>query len=352
VPTLVISDLHLGMRRGRDVLSHEQPLDLLLQALEGVDRLVLLGDVLELMGRRRARAMAAAEPVLRALGKRLGADREVVIVPGNHDRGLVRPWLRQIGPRLAPDSRVPLDASPELATLTSLLAPANVSARYPGIWLSPGVWATHGHYLNRHLLPSSSIGVHRGLLGRPPRDGARPVDYERPAGGKLAGPPRTVGRWVADTPRVVTDLLPGPIGAVADKLGTLARAATMPRMARSLLRPELAPLNASLLTTQMTRASLPALAHVVQRLGIAADWVVFGHVHRLGPLAGDDPAQWEGPDGHPRLVNTGSWLYEPLLVNRATPPHPYWPGGAVRIEDGRDPEPVGLLDHLPARALR
>ena len=61
-------------------------------------------------------------------------------------------------------------------------------------------------------------------------------------------------------------------------------------------------------------------------------WVVFGHVHRLGPLPGDDLAEWRGPGGRPRILNTGSWLYEPLLVHRARPPHPYWPGGAVLIE--------------------
>ena len=38
-------------------------------------------------------------------------------------------------------------------------------------------------------------------------------------------------------------------------------------------------------------------------------------------------------------------------MHHATPPHPYWPGGAVVLEDGRDPQPVGLLDHLDASAL-
>jgi hypothetical protein len=46
------------------------------------------------------------------------------------------------------------------------------------------------------------------------------------------------------------------------------------------------------------------------------------------------------------LLNTGCWLYEPLLVHRAAPPHPYWPGGAVLLEDGRDPVVCGLLDDL------
>jgi hypothetical protein len=97
---------------------------------------------------------------------------------------------------------------------------------------------------------------------------------------------------------------------------------------------------------------LPALSHVVGRLGVDADWVLFGHVHRLGPLVGDVERRWCGPRGRPRLLNTGSWVYEPLLVHRAQPPHPYWPGGAVAVEDERDPVVFGLLDDVSAEALR
>ena len=39
-------------------------------------------------------------------------------------------------------------------------------------------------------------------------------------------------------------------------------------------------------------------------------------------------------------------------MHRARPPHPYWPGGAVVLEDGGEPEAVGLLDHLGAGELR
>jgi hypothetical protein len=226
-----------------------------------------------------------------------------------------------------------------------------VTVRYPGVWLSSRLWATHGHYLNRHLLPISSVGIKRGWLGRPPHDAANPFDYERPHRGSLTGTPQALSRWAAGAPNALGQVLPGPLGGAADKLGALARAATMPRMTRHLLRPELAPLNASLLTVQMTRASLPALLQVVERLGVDAEWVVFGHVHRLGPLDDDEGSQWEGPGGKPRMINAGSWTYEPLLVNRASPPHPYWPGGAIYLEDGKAPEPVGLLDELPAAAL-
>ena len=52
------------------------------------------------------------------------------------------------------------------------------------------------------------------------------------------------------------------------------------------------------------------------------------------------------------MLNTGSWVHEPILVHGATPPHPYWPGGAVWLESGAPPRAAGLLDGLDAVALR
>jgi hypothetical protein len=339
VRTLVVSDLHLGARLRRDVLRRDAPLEALLDALRAVDRLVLLGDVVELLEGRTTRAMEAAEPVLRAIGARLGAGREVVVVPGNHDAPFVRPWLRAHGGPATVDAAIPTDATPLLARVTGWLGPADVRVRYPGVWLSDRVWATHGHYLDRHLLPESGYGVARGLLGRLPRDGAAPVAYER------AGPSLT--RLEA----LLTRRLPRPLAVALDDVAELLRAATMPGIQRRMLRRRFAPLLAWLLGTQMRHASLPALARVAHRLGVDAEWVLFGHVHRLGPLPADDVRRWRGPGGRPRLANTGSWVYEPLLLHRARPPHPYWPGGAVLLEDGREPRALGLLDHLGAAEL-
>lgn len=322
------------------MLTQPEPLRRLLEALDGVERLVLLGDVVELLEGRAARAMHDAEPILRLIGSTLGPDREVVFVPGNHDRALIAGWIRRVGTGLAPASRLPLDATPELARFASWLGPARVRVRYPGVWLAPGVWATHGHYLDRHLLPESAFGVTRGLLGRVPRPGAAPIDYE------LAGGP-SLTRLQAG----VIKALPRPLAALAEELADLIRASTMPLAPHRLLRPGMARLTAGVLGAQMRLASLPALSHVVGRLGIDAEWVLFGHVHRLGPLPGDLETRWRGPLGRPRLLNTGSWVYEPLLVHNATAPHPYWPGGGVILEHGAAPRAVGLLDGVPASAM-
>jgi predicted phosphodiesterase len=336
--TLVVSDLHLGTRLGRDVLRRAHALEPLLDAVREVDRLVLLGDVVELLEARPARAMKVAEPVVRAIGAGLGAGRQVIVVPGNHDIALVRPWLRTHGPPTGVDTRLPTDATPMLARLAHWLSPAQVRVHYPGIWLSEGVWATHGHYLDRHLLPESAFGIARGLLGRLPRDGAMPADYEQ-GGPSMTRLEASLTRW-----------LPRPLAALADDLAELLRAATMPAPQR-LMSHRAAPLNARLLGAQMRRASIPALARVVHRLGVDADWVLFGHVHRRGPLEGDSAGEWQSPAGRPRIANTGCWVYEPLLVHRASPPHPYWPGGAIVLEDGAEPRTVGLLDQLPASDL-
>ena len=241
---------------------------------------------------------------------------------------------------LALDTSIPADATPALARIASWLRPARVRLHYPGVWLSDGVWASHGHYLDRHLLPEAAFGIARGLLGRLPRDDAAPLDYEEAGGPSLTRLESLLTRW-----------LPLPLAVVTDDVAELLRAATMPGVERRLLSRRFAPLTALLLGAHMRRAAIPALARVVHRLGVEADWVVFGHVHRCGPLAGDDPQPWCGPGGRPRIVNSGSWVYEPLLLHRASPPHPYWPGGAILLEEGAEPRAIGLLDHLDAAAL-
>lgn len=320
-----------------DVLTRPRPLARLLDALDGVDRLVLLGDSVELMEGRTQQAMNVAEPVLRAIGTELGSEREVVLVPGNHDAPLVRSWVRLYREQLQLETPVAPGATPALARVTAWLRPAQVRVSYPGVWLAPRVWATHGHYLNRHLVPESTYGVLRGLLGGLPRSGASPGDYEQ------GGRPSLVQAKL---------LLPRPLVTLFYDLTELARASTMPRVRRHLLHRRIAPLTSALLGQQMQRASIPALARVMRELGVEADWVVFGHVHRLGPIGDDDPQQWRSNGDGPAIVNTGSWLYEPLLVHRATPPHPYWPGGAVLLEDGGQPQAIGLLDDLRPSDLR
>ena len=334
--TLVISDLHLGNRAHSDVLRLPGPRARLLEALDGIDRLVLLGDVVELVHRHSEAELAAAEPILRAIGERIGPDREVMVVPGNHDRALVRSWALSHGPWLEPDTTVDPSASPALERMLDWLAPARTTVHYPGAWLGGGVWATHGHYLDHHLFPESAFGVPRGRL-RGPAGRAGIADYEG----------RQRRRRPSRHPNL-DRLLARPLATVLEMAVELLRAATVPWVPQALKDLRLAPLTATLIDLQMRRAAVPAIERVARRLGVEADWVVFGHVHRRGPMDGES---WPAGPGGMRTINPGSWLYEPLLVDRAGAPHPYWPGGAVLLEPGREPRTIGLLDDFSAAEL-
>ncbi len=334
--TLVISDLHLGNRAANDVLRSSAVLDRLLDALDGVGRLVLLGDTVELVTRNRRRSLAVAEPVLRTIGRRLGSDREVIVVPGNHDAPLVRRWALAQGVDLEPSTPVPPYASRALEWLLSWLAPARARVSYPGVWLGERVWATHGHYLNRHLIPESAFGIlSRRVRGVNPAEVA-PIEYERDRSRRRAR--QSTG----------ARLRARPVGTILEGAAGILRRLGLPHLPRLIMNTGLAPVTAGLIDIQMRHQAMPAMAYVVRRLGVPADWVLFGHVHRRGPIRGED---WPAPGGT-RFLNTGSWLYDRLLIDRAGAPHPYWPGGAILLDDGHEPRSLGLLDDFAAADLR
>ena len=344
--TLVVSDFHLGSVRGRDVLRRPAVLAALCEAVAEAERLVLLGDVVELAEGRRRRAMAVAQEPLEAVARALRPGTGVVVVPGNHDHAFVRPFLRGLrvrGERLGLATRVPLRTSPLLAELAGRLRPGRVRVQYPGAWLGPGIYTHHGHYADRHLLPRARGMLARGPLAPVPDTGARPDDYER-AGGPSADAMKNA----------LTTQLPDPLADVLDEAAGALRSATLSAVpaAGRLLRTEgLAPLGANLLGYQFRRAGLPAMATVAEGLGLRARHLIFGHLHRAGPLPADDRAEWTGRRGRLRLHNTGSWVYEPLLLTGVEPPHPYWPGGAVWLDGDAPPRTVNLLDGLGPAAL-
>lgn len=332
---LVVSDLHLGSVMRRDVLRRPLALDRLLDALSGVDRLVLLGDAVELLEGRPTRALRDAEPVLREIGEVMGKGREILYVPGNHDHRLVAPFLRRLRAEdkpLRPSHRVPRSSGAELEALTGWLGPARVEVRYPGAWLTDDTWAHHGHYVDRELLPAELPGPLRMRFRALP-DRAHAEDYERAAGANVA----------AATAALQTELPTLPAAALEAAAGAFREAAVRatPLLAGSI-RDRLAPLGAGLLGWQFRTRGLPAMAAVARRLGVNAEHVVFGHLHLGGPHGSGD---WRPVPGGPRLTNSGCWVHEPLLLGGVDPPHDYWPGGAVLLGDG-PPRPLRLLDDL------
>lgn len=345
--TLVVSDFHLGSITGRDVVRRPAVLEALCAAVADVDRLILLGDVVELAEGRPRHALGVAREPLGAIAEALGRGRDIVLVPGNHDHGLVRPYLRGLrarGKRLGMATRIPLNSSPVLTDLAGLLRPGRVRVQYPGAWLAPGVYAHHGHYADRHLLPRARGVLARGPLTPVPDTGARPEDYER-AGGPSAD---AMGAALSfELPDALADRLDRATGSLRQ-----ATMSALPYAGRLLRTEALAPLSAGALGWQFRRAGLPAIGAVAEGLGLRARHLIFGHLHRGGPMAEDDPAEWHGLDGRLALHNTGSWVYEPLLLTGVRPPHPYWPGGAVLLDDdGAPPRFISLLDDVPPRAL-
>ncbi len=187
--TLIISDLHLGSVSNSDLLRRAELRAPLLEAIADVDRVVLLGDVLELRHGPMRNAIAAArsffEDLSRALAARTG---ELVILAGNHDHALVEPWLARRGEEREPPPLdveqlfEPAQASPALERIAGWLAPVRVRVAYPGLWVRPDVYATHGHYLDSHLtiptLERLSLGAMARLLGKHPSTFRCVGDYE------------------------------------------------------------------------------------------------------------------------------------------------------------------------------
>ena len=171
--TLIVSDLHLGSVSRSDVLRRAELREPLLEAIGDVDRVILLGDVLELRHGPPREALAVARPFFEALGRAL-AGRELVVIAGNHDYPLMASWLAcrdqlEDPGRLQPEQLLPAEqASPMLHQLAEWASPAHLTAAYPGIWVRSDVYATHGHYLDCHLTVPTLASACGGRLRRRP----------------------------------------------------------------------------------------------------------------------------------------------------------------------------------------
>ena len=357
--TLVVSDLHLGTRAGVDVLRRAAALDAFTAALAGVDRLVLLGDTLELRQRSVGEVLATAEPVLRTIGERF-AGRQVLLLPGNHDHALISPWLARRDAPLGLEERcAPAQASFAAGRVAEMLGPARLELAYPGAWLGDGVYATHGHYLDLHMTMPTLERVIIAASARLTLNGKRrwddvhsPSDYEA-----VIGPPYAWVDAAAQSDRASQAVIGGRTVAVWNalrpgggrrRLRARALAAAFPLAVRALNAAGLGPLRSELSPGELRRSGVRAISEVAERLQIEAEHLVFGHTHRAGPFPDDAPAEWLTPNGV-RLHNTGSWIHSPTFSRG--PGSPYWPGTAVVVEDGAPPRLEALLDDRTAGEL-
>ena len=349
--TAIVSDLHLGTTSGADIARRPDVYERMFAALAEADRVVLLGDLLELREGAARSVLELAEPFLRALGEAC-AGRPVVIVPGNHDYELVAPALDAarldsggplgIGRTFAPD----VGALPR--RVAELMAGAQVSLGFPGIRLRDDVYATHGHYLDVHLtvprmecVIASAVARVAGI-GR--ADFAAPEDYEaalapiyalahslvqrREAGSVTRGASLSRSIYGRSSGTSLAGLAIGRIG--------------IPAAVTAINALGLGPFRSDISAVELRRAGLRAMGEVVRRLRIDADHVIFGHTHRAGPLEGDVEG-WRLPGGT-HLHNTGSWLHEEVFLGGLHDPrNPYFPGWVTYVSDKGPPRRANFL---------
>ncbi len=355
--TAILSDLHLGVASDEDVLRHPAIREVLLEEIGGADRVVLLGDVVELRNLPLGPSLQRSRPFFEALGEALGP-AEVVLVPGNHDARLAEPLLDQHSidgdPALGLEHRYAPSPGP-LTMIAEWLAPARLQAAYPGIWLRDDVYATHGHYMDAHLrLPRAEClaAATMARLLKPPPPQATPDDYERilrPLYGFAYGLAQVlpVRRRRNGPGERAWEILNGE----AKNLTWRARLgrASFPHAIRGLNQLLRADFDPDVTPAAIFRSGVDAAAELAGRLGVDDMHVITGHTHRGGPLPNEP--EWPLPRGG-RLHNTGSWVFATAFHHPGRPPSPYWPGTVTWIEDDRPPRRVQLLrDHSHAQLL-
>jgi hypothetical protein len=344
--TTVVSDLHLGSLRDVDVARRESVRERLAGALDGSDRVVVLGDLLELRERPVAELLDLARPVLEVLGEATSGKR-LTLLPGNHDHALTEPWLTRLrveGRELGPEQEWTVGPGDGLAgRLAEWLPDTELTLAYPGVRLRPDVYATHGHYLDGHLtvprLEALAASAMARVMGHS-NSRRTAADHEAALSPLYAfhyalaqgAPPRAL-RHGAGISRAVW----GRAGDSSSGIGAFVLGRiTIPGAVALINRTGLGPFRADLTGEELRRGGLAAMAKVVEGLGVEAEHVIFGHTHRPGPLPGDDPAEWTLPGGT-RLHNTGSWYLEPVFLGRDPEASPYFPGTFIRVEKDGQP---------------
>jgi predicted phosphodiesterase len=356
---LVVSDLHLAANSNGDLTRLASVREALMRAVADADEVLLLGDVIEMRERPVWDAMALAEPFFRDLGEALG-DRRLTLVPGNHDHALAGPWLerhRRAGRSLSVSERIaPGDASPMAAQLGDWVGSERFELAYPGVWLRDDVFAMHGHHLDRHNTVPAFEVLGQRLVERWGHKGSTPGPdgYEDVFGPVFRASFAAAQKSTADGPEglirndashTAWQMLVGEDRPLY--LKALA-AVGIPTAVATLRLLGLGPIGFEISGRELRTAALDAMGIVMERLGIEADHVIFGHTHRSGPVARDDIADWTTPGGA-RLHNDGTWVFDPTFIGRGgAAENPYWPGRALIVGETGPPELVGLLDHLDA----
>lgn len=359
--TAIVSDLHLGSAFGEDLLRDAAIRRVLLDELAGAERVVLLGDVLELRETPLATALECARPFFEELGGAM-AGRTVVLVPGNHDHRLAEPLLERLalaGEPLSLEHRA--EPSGEAgARIATWLGGAELQIAYPGIWLREDVYATHGHYMDCHMtlprLECIAAAASMRMFGPLPGPRTEPAEYERvlrPVYGLTFGVAQGGVAHSASRPseRAWRALMVrnGDGGRARRAAVRATLRAAVPATIWSINRLLRADFEVTLNSGAISYSGIAAATELARRLDLGAGHVITGHTHRGGPEEGD--AEWPLPGGG-RLHNTGSWVFASAFHHPGTPPGPYWPGTVTWLEDEGPPRRTRLLTERPRDELK
>jgi UDP-2,3-diacylglucosamine pyrophosphatase LpxH len=340
VRTAIVSDLHLGSAHGEDVARDAAIRRILLEEIAGADRLVLLGDALELRELPIARVLDVVGPFFEDLGEAM-AGKPVVLVPGNHDHRLAEPLLEQVALTQEPLGleRVDEPRGEVAGRIASWLGAAELRIAYPGIWLREDVYAIHGHYMDCHwTLPRlecvAAAASMRAFGPLPER--ATVADYERvlrPVYGFSFGLAQGGARRNARPSERAWRAMSAQNGARRALLSAAVPAATwaLNRVLRSEFDHDLS-------ARRITGSGIEAATEMTRRLGLDGAYVLTGHTHR----ATQDDETWS-LDGGGRLYNTGSWVFADAFHRPGTPPGPYWPGTVAWVEERGPPQLKNVL---------
>ncbi len=304
--TAIVSDLHLGSGFGEDLLRDAAIRRVLLDELAEAERVVLLGDVLELRELPLAAVLESARPFFEELGEAMAGPPVSCSSPATTITGSPsRCWSSRRSPASRSASSTAPSQPARPATDRGLARRRRAADRLPGIWLRDDVYATHGHYMDCHMsLPrleciaaAATMRTLRPLPGPPrarrlrARAAARLRPHLRPRPGRAsrAAPARPSERaWRAIMVRNGNRSRAPPRRPSALARRRPADLGHQPAPPRRVRRRRSAPVR-SPTAASPRRPSSPGASTLERR------HVITGHTHRGGPEEGE--AEWPLPGG-------------------------------------------------------
>ncbi len=381
--TAILSDLHLGAAHGDDLLRYPFFCDLLREQLDGIDHVVLLGDILDLRFQQLEDALVLATPFLTMLGDVLSQAEHprITYIPGNHDyhyavrlieseqeRAIDAGEAFSLGQIVAPPD---FFLSRQLARVIGHGVDVRFVYFYDMLESSEGmIFLTHGHYLDLHLgaAPARLLSLLQASIAAAGQTVTElsPDLYEA-----ILRPQYELLHWIGQSPgggqiqsRIYERLRGGapprktPLRQI--RRAALRRAASVGGRVSVALAETLANriVKGGLSLTSPAREAQAevtidafnlSMEELEPYLPRGMRYVIFGHTHRPGPLEDiDTPERWKvNMHGQETVVmNSGSWMYDSGKARRPDYRPQRWPGTFILVPDQGPPRLVEALAHL------